>query len=40
MQKEKKQAEESLKGTLISVFIVGFIIAAMWFGVYALYLHR
>ncbi|PBB07082.1 MULTISPECIES: cytochrome C oxidase subunit II [Salimicrobium] len=32
--------ESSLKGTLISVFVVGFIIVAMWIGVYTLYIGR
>ena len=37
---KKKEPEMNLKGTLISVFIVGFIIIAMWFAVYAMYLAR
>ncbi|WP_347862036.1 cytochrome C oxidase subunit II [Salimicrobium sp. PL1-032A] len=32
--------DPSLKGTLISVFVVLFIIVAMWIGVYALYIVR
>ncbi|SIS40198.1 cytochrome C oxidase subunit II [Salimicrobium flavidum] len=32
--------DPSLKGTLISVFVVGIIIVAMWAGVYALYIGR
>ncbi|WP_138420681.1 cytochrome c oxidase subunit 2A [Aquibacillus sediminis] len=36
----KKKNEENLKGTLVSVFLVGFIILIMWFGAYGLYLSR
>lgn len=36
MEKE----EPSLKGTLVSVLFVGFVIAAIWFGVFALYISR
>ena len=37
---EKKEPEMNLKGTLISVFVVGVIIIAMWFAVYGMYLDR
>lgn len=38
----KASMEEStnLKGTLVSVFFVGFVIVAAWAGVYFLYLNR
>ncbi|MBM7573250.1 cytochrome C oxidase subunit II [Aquibacillus albus] len=39
MQK-KKQGEGNLKGTLVSVFALGFLIMLMWFGAYAFYLTR
>jgi len=36
--KKKQHEEENLKGTLISVFFVGFVIVAMWVAVYLMYL--
>ncbi|WLR50814.1 cytochrome c oxidase subunit 2A [Bacillus tianshenii] len=36
----KNHTDSNLKGTLVSVFVLGFIILAMWFGAYALYLTR
>lgn len=38
MAKKKDVHEENLKGTLISVFFVGFVIVAMWIAVYLMYL--
>ncbi|RLQ96102.1 cytochrome C oxidase subunit II [Falsibacillus albus] len=40
MKKHQDKSEVNLKGTLISVFAVGFLITAMWVSVYALYLGR
>lgn len=40
MAKKKEVYEENLKGTLISVFFVGFVIVAMWVAVYAMYLSQ
>lgn len=40
MAKKNQHSEPNLKGTLISVFIVGAIIAVMWFAVYGLYVAR
>lgn len=40
MAKKKDVHEENLKGTLISVFFVGFVIVAMWVAVYAMYLSQ
>jgi len=40
LSRKKQTAEVSLKGTLVSVFIVGIIIIAMWFAVYAMYVAR
>jgi len=37
---KKKEPEMNLKGTLVSVFVVGIIIIAMWFAVYSMYLAR
>ncbi|TGB02848.1 cytochrome C oxidase subunit II [Halobacillus salinus] len=36
----KKSQQPSLKGTLISVFFVGFIIVLMWVSIYFLYVSR
>lgn len=40
--KQKTEIEDgsSLKGTLVSVFFVGFFIVASWLGVYFLFLDR
>ncbi|WP_100353891.1 MULTISPECIES: cytochrome C oxidase subunit II [Caryophanaceae] len=38
MAKKQQVQEENLKGTLISVFFVGFVIVAMWVAVYLMYL--
>ncbi|KIL42822.1 hypothetical protein KP77_34520 [Jeotgalibacillus alimentarius] len=40
MTKKKQEHEENLKGTLISVFFVGFVIVAMWVAVYLMYLSQ
>lgn len=39
-QPKNEGKESSLKGTLASVFILGFILIAAWFGVFYLYLVR
>ncbi|OZS77381.1 cytochrome C oxidase subunit II [Tetzosporium hominis] len=38
LAKKQQVQEENLKGTLISVFFVGFVIVAMWVAVYLMYL--
>lgn len=40
MAKKQQANEENLKGTLISVFFVGFVIVAMWVAVYLMYLSQ
>ncbi|ANU09548.1 hypothetical protein [Planococcus antarcticus] len=40
MSQENREPEASLKGTFISVLIVGLIIIAMWVTVYLLYVAR
>ncbi|MFC5465440.1 cytochrome C oxidase subunit II [Lederbergia graminis] len=40
MGKKQHDSGPNLKGTLFSVFIVGFVIVAMWFAVYGLYISR
>ena len=40
MSRENREPEANLKGTLISVFIVGLIIIVMWIAVYLLYVAR
>lgn len=40
MSQEKREPEANLKGTLVSVFIVGLIIIVMWIAVYLLYVAR
>ncbi|MGV3465145.1 MAG: cytochrome c oxidase subunit 2A [Heyndrickxia sp.] len=40
MSYKHTKSEVKLKGTLVSVFIVGIAILAMWFSVYCLYLTR
>ncbi|WP_084781946.1 cytochrome C oxidase subunit II [Bacillus niameyensis] len=40
MSKRNRSSEPYLKGTLISVFIVGLIICIMWFSIYGLYVSR
>jgi len=38
--RQPNKEEKNLKGTLLSVFILGFLIVASWFGMFALYLDR
>ena len=40
MGKKVQGSEPNLKGTLVSVFVVGIIIIVMWFSVYGLYVSR
>lgn len=40
MAKNNETPEVNLKGTLISVFVVGIVIVAMWVAVYMMYLGR
>lgn len=40
MNKKNSHSGPNLKGTLISVFVVGIIICVMWFAVYGLYVSR
>lgn len=40
MSQENREPEPNLKGTLVSVFIVGVIIIVMWVAVYLLYVAR
>lgn len=40
MNKKKQSAEVDLRGTLISVLLVGIVIVAMWVAVYAMYVAR
>lgn len=40
MSQENREAENNLKGTLVSVLIVGLIIIVMWVAVYLLYVAR
>ncbi len=40
MNKKDSDSGPDLKGTLISVFIVGIIICIMWFAVYGLYVSK
>ncbi|WP_075619576.1 cytochrome C oxidase subunit II [Paenisporosarcina indica] len=40
MSQKKQSTEVNLKGTLVSVFIIGIIIIAMWFAVYGMYVAR
>lgn len=40
MNQENREAETNLKGTLVSVLIVGIIIIVMWVAVYLLYVAR
>ncbi|MCJ7842725.1 cytochrome C oxidase subunit II [Lederbergia sp. NSJ-179] len=40
MKKKNRGSEPYLKGTLISVFVVGLMICIMWFTVYGLYVSR
>ncbi len=40
MSQENREAETNLKGTLVSVLIVGLIIIVMWVAVYLLYVAR
>ncbi|WP_142828514.1 cytochrome C oxidase subunit II [Planococcus soli] len=37
MSQENREPEPNLKGTLVSVFIVGLIIIVMWIAVYLMY---
>ncbi|QHS24026.1 cytochrome c oxidase subunit 2A [Virgibacillus sp. MSP4-1] len=37
---QKKDEEKSLKGTMISVGFVAFVIVTMWMGVFWLYMER
>jgi|GEM_PF-853647 len=39
-KKINPENNQNLKGTLVAVFTVGFIIIAMWAGVYSLFLSR
>lgn len=39
-KKVKHEDHTELKGTLISVFSIGFFILVMWFGAYFFYLSR
>ncbi|MBD8014424.1 hypothetical protein QL992_10080 [Microbacterium sp. APC 3898] len=40
MGQENREPETNLKGTLVSVFVVGLIIIVMWVAVYLLYVAR
>ncbi|MFC6040612.1 cytochrome C oxidase subunit II [Paenisporosarcina macmurdoensis] len=40
MSKPKHNPEINLKGTLVSVFIVGILIIVMWLAVYLMYVAR
>jgi hypothetical protein len=40
MEMKTKEQEPPLKGTLASVFLLGFFIIFSWVSVYLLYLHR
>lgn len=40
MKKEHKHNDESLKGTLVSVLLLGAFIAVSWLAVYALFIAR
>jgi hypothetical protein len=40
MNTKMKEQETPLKGTLVSVFLLGFFIIFSWVSVYFLYLHR
>lgn len=40
MSQENREPETNLKGTLVSVFIVGLIIIVMWVAVYLMYVAR
>ncbi|QDP39607.1 cytochrome C oxidase subunit II [Radiobacillus deserti] len=41
MGKQKNNSHDyNLKGTLISVFVIGFVIIAMWSSAYAIYISR
>jgi hypothetical protein len=40
LKKKKPAAEENLKGTLVSVMLVGVIIIVMWVVVYNMYVAR
>ncbi|WKA54618.1 cytochrome C oxidase subunit II [Planococcus shixiaomingii] len=40
MAKNNEAPEVDLKGTLVSVFMVGLVIIAMWLAVYVLYIGR
>ncbi|HLG27294.1 MAG TPA: cytochrome C oxidase subunit II [Paenisporosarcina sp.] len=40
MSKPKHNPEVNLKGTLVSVFIVGILIIVMWLAVYLMYVAR
>ncbi|PEB52575.1 cytochrome c oxidase subunit 2A [Bacillus pseudomycoides] len=39
-QETKNSQKSSLKGTLISVFLVGFFIIFTWFSVYQIFVNR
>nr|WP_254052706.1 cytochrome c oxidase subunit 2A [Bacillus sp. V59.32b] len=39
-QKKKEEKEDTLKGTLASVMILGVFLIVSWFSVYALFLSR